>query len=426
MGFTTNSPDIPSSISDHPDIVIVGAGAAGISAGHTLAGKGYDIAILEASNRIGGRVWTDQETFSTPCDMGAHWLHYDSDNFYKNYGERNGFDIYPDNLKVALYNHGQIVENGAELIPELLGLMDQAIQESADTGIDVSMADATENFDHPMSSIARFILGPWTMGKELEKLSVLDYASMKDSIDWYCKEGFGTLVAHYGSKLPVSLDTIVEAIDWRGNDLRISTNRGNIRSKAVIVTVSTGVLASDAIKFNPALPAEKLESFDSISMGCYEHIWLEFSTPIAGLKPDTYILNFTDEPDSTFGASANASGSTLTYFDVGGQIADELSRHSKADRVNFALDRLRSIFGSEIDQTFVKGSASSWATDPLTVGSYASAQPGAFNRRDVLREPIADRIFFAGEACHQTMFASVAGAHLSGGDTAEQLMGIKC
>ncbi len=411
-------------MSNHFDVVIVGAGAAGISATHTLIGQGYDIAVVEASSRIGGRVWTDQETYAIPCDMGAHWLHYGTDNFYKNYGERNGFDIYPDNLNVALYNRGETIENGAELIPELLGLMEQAIEESADTGIDVSLADATENINHPLTSIARYILGPWTMGKELQNLSVLDYASMQDSVDWFCREGFGTLVAHYGSKLPVSLDTTVKTIDWSGKDLRISTNRGDICSKAVIVTVSTGVLASGAIQFNPALSAAKLESFDSISMGNYEHIWLEFSTPIAGLNPDTYVLNLTDEQDSTFGASANASGSTLTYFDVGGRIAKDLSHQSETDRINFALDRLRSVFGSEIDHSFVRGSASSWATDPLTVGSYASAQPGASDRRDVLREPIADRIFFAGEACHQSMFASVAGAHLSGKETADQLSAI--
>lgn len=415
---------MPSNISDHPDVVIVGAGAAGISAAHALNGQGYDIAVVEASGRIGGRVWTDPGTFCIPCDMGAHWLHYGSDNFYKSYGEHNGFDIYPDNLNVALYNRSQIVENGSEVIPEILGLMEQAIEESANTGIDASIAEATENVDHPMSSIARHILGPWTMGKELEDLSVLDYASMEDSEDWFCKETFGTLVAHYGSKLPVSLNTIVKAVDWSGKELRICTNRGEIRSKAVIITVSTGVLASGAITFNPVLSAEKLESFDSISMGHYEHIWLDFSTPVAGLGPDTYILSLTGEPESTFGALANASGSTLTYLDVGGQIAEDLSRCSIADRINFALDRLRLIFGGEIDQSFVKGSASSWITDPFSVGSYASAQPGAFHRRDVLREPIAGRIFFAGEACHQTMFASVAGAHLSGKETAEHLLGI--
>ncbi len=412
-------------MSDHPDVVIVGAGAAGISAAHALIAHGYDFAVVEASGRIGGRVWTDQATYSIPCDMGAHWLHYGSDNFYKGYGERNGFDIYPDNLNVALYNCGQTIEKGTDLIPEVLGLMEQAIEETADTGMDVSLADATKNVNHPLTPIARYILGPWTMGKELDRLSVLDYASMKDSVDWFCREGFGTLVAKYGANLPVSFDTIVKTIDWSGKDLRISTNKGNIRSKAVIVTVSTGVLASDAITFNPSLSAEKLDSFDSISMGNYEHIWLEFSKPIAGLKPDTYVLNLTDEQDFTFGASANASGSTLTYFDVGGQVASELSRRSEADRINFALDRLRSVFGSEIDHSFVKGSASSWATDPLTVGSYASAKPGAFHMRDVLREPIAERIFFAGEACHQTMFASVAGAHLSGKETAEQLLGNK-
>ncbi|MDE0309743.1 MAG: NAD(P)/FAD-dependent oxidoreductase [Acidiferrobacterales bacterium] len=409
---------------DCPDVVIVGAGAAGISAAHALIAQGYEITVLEASSRIGGRVWTDQDTFCIPCDMGAHWLHYGSDNFYKHYGERNGFDIYRDNLNVALYDRGHAVDNGTERIPEILRLMERAIEKSAAAGMDVSLSDATKDVDHPLTSMAGYILGPWTMGKELDRLSVLDYVSMKDSVDWFCREGFGTLVEHYGTGLPVALDTTVSTIDWSGKRLRVSTNKGELRSKAIIVTVSTGVLASGAIAFRPALAAEKQDSFDSISMGNYEHIWLEFSTPIAGLSPDTYVLNLADRQDGTFGASANVSGSALTYFDVGGRLARDLSGLAEADRIDFALDRLRSVFGGEIDQLFVKGSASSWSTDPLTEGSYASARPGAFHLRDVLREPVADRIFFAGEACHQTMFASVAGAHLSGRETAQRVSGI--
>ena len=406
--------------SSHFDIVIVGAGAAGISAAHTLLAKGYKIAVVEASGRIGGRVWTDPSSYSIPCDVGAHWLHYGSENFYKDYGESNGFDIYPDARNLAVYDKEVTVEEGPDLIIKGLELMERAIEESVCAGIDMSLADATANVDHPMHSVAGYILGPWTMGKELEHLSLLDYAELEESTDWFCRQGFGTLVAHYGSTLPVSLNTTVTEIDWSGNSLKIVTDNGTIESKAVILTVSTGVLASDAITFKPTLPTRKVESFNSISMGHYEHIWLEFSAPIADSTPDVYIVGLADENDSMFSAFANASGSRLTYFDIGGDVAEQMSRSSQTDRIDFALGRLRSIFGNEIDRTFVKGSASSWATDPLTRGSYATARPGAFPMREALREPIADRIFFAGEACHRTMYASVAGAHLSGQEAAEQ------
>lgn len=404
----------------HFDIVIVGAGAAGISAAHTLLAKGYEIAVVEASGRIGGRVWTDPSSFCIPCDVGAHWLHYGSENFYKEYGESNGFNIYPDARNLAVYDKDVIVKEGPGLIIEGLELMERAIEESVGAGLDMSLADATANVDHPMHSVAGYILGPWTMGKELDHLSLLDYAELEESTDWFCRQGFGTLVAHYGSTLPVSLNTTVTAIDWSGNNLKIATDKGTIRSKAVILTVSTGVLASGVITFKPALPTRKVESFDAISMGHYEHIWLEFAVPIADSTPDVYIVGLADENDSMFSAFANASGSHLTYFDIGGDAAEQMSRTSQTDRVDFALSQLRSIFGSEIDRTLVRGSASSWATDPLTIGSYATAQPGAYPMRETLREPIADKIFFAGEACHRTMYASVAGAHLSGKEAAEQ------
>ena len=404
------------------DVVIVGAGAAGIATAHRLLSQGYKIAIVEAADRIGGRVWTDTSTYSMPCDVGAHWLHYGLNNFYLEYGKGNGFDIYPDARNFKVYSENSLVKDGREQIVEAMELIEQAIEESALPGVDISLAEATDAIDHPMFPAASYILGPWLMAKELKHLSVPDYMSSNESFDWFCREGFGTLVAHYGAALPVSLNTAVVEIDWSGRDLKVKTTDGTIRSRVVVLTVSTGVLASGAISFKPHLPAQKQESFDCISMGHYEHIWLEFSEPIGLAEPDTYVTNLGNGSDTLFSAFTNAAGSGLTYFDVGGEIALELTQLEQTERVNFALDKLRSVFGSEIDRKFIKGSASSWANDPLTRGSYATAKPGCFHMREVLRETIADRIFFAGEACHPNRYASVAGAHQSADEVADQII----
>ena len=89
-------------MNSHPDVVVVGAGAAGISAAHKLIQLGLSVTVVEAANRIGGRCWTDIKTFGIPYDVGAHWLHYDSVNFYLEYGKQNGFAIYPDIKKFHL------------------------------------------------------------------------------------------------------------------------------------------------------------------------------------------------------------------------------------------------------------------------------------------------------------------------------------
>ena len=354
--------------------------------------------------------------------MGAHWLHYGDHNFYKQYGEQQGFSVYQDPREVFLDRENIGVEQNMDSLTEALDELEQAIAIAAESGIENSLAGATANMSHLMSPIAKFIVGPWSMGKELDELSLLDYASLEGTTDYFCKEGFGSLVAHHGSSLPVSLNTTVSEIDHSGSEIIVHTNNGALRTKAVILTVSTGVLAAGDIRFIPELPLRKVESFNSISMGTYEHIWLQFSTPIANAKPDVYLLTFDDSHNCKVSACANVSGSSLTYFDVGGNTAKALTNLAEEDKVNFALDRLRSDFGNDISRTFVKGAASSWATNPLTQGAYASASPGAYAMRKVLREPVDDKVFFAGEACHPTMWASVAGAHLSGHDVALEVM----
>ena len=153
-------------------------------------------------------------------------------------------------------------------------------------------------------------------------------------------------------------------------------------------------------------------------MGNYEHVCLLFSDDGLQTKPDTYILKSVDESGMNFGALANASGSGLAYFDIGGKTVLDLMNENEETRVNLALEEIKNIFGNRIEQSFVKGVASSWRSNSYTQGAYASAELGASTMREFLRESIADKVFFAGEACHRTMWASVAGAHQSGQEVA--------
>ena len=77
------------------DVVVVGAGAAGLSAARTLTEKGHSVAVLEARSRIGGRAFTESNTFGVPYDHGCHWLHDESSNPWVKYGQDHGFDLYP-------------------------------------------------------------------------------------------------------------------------------------------------------------------------------------------------------------------------------------------------------------------------------------------------------------------------------------------
>ncbi len=403
----------------HTDVVVVGAGAAGISAAYTLIGKGLDIIVVEAAERIGGRCWTDLETFGVPYDVGAHWLHYGDRNFFLSYGKDNGFDLYPDARNFSLYKQNQRQPNGLSTIQQSHDEYWSAIQQAIDSNQDISVADATASLSS--ERVSDFIYGPWIMGKEIHEFSVFEYSGPLGDSDWFCRQGFGTIVAHYGVTLPVSLKTEVNAIDWSGDGVKVKTNQGTIGARAVIVTVSIGVLSGDRIQFSPNLPIAKQEAFNAVSMGCYEHVVLQFIENSCFRQPDTYIISMPNNSREGFGALANICNSGLTFCDIGGNLARELIALGEEACIDYALGELVTIFGSSIKKNFIRGAASAWLENPYTLGSYASAEPGAFQMRATLNEPVGERIFFAGEACHSSMWATVAGAFASGQEVANKV-----
>ncbi len=409
-----------------PDVVVVGAGAAGLAATRTLLESGVTVVLVEASTRIGGRAYTDHETFGIPYDRGAYWLHHGSQNPFVKYGKTNGFDIYPAPENYRLYSHsGQAV--GPHELDEFWNSHNQiikAISKAGKANLDVAASEVIHHITGRWVHTAKLFEGPWSMAKDFEDFSTVDWWNSEDGVDNFCKDGYGTLVTHYGRGVNALLQTPVTRINWGGNGIKLQTTKGELKPKAVIITVSTGVLASGSIEFSPALPLEKRESFESISMGTYERVALHFSRDVVGMGADGYLLFEVGSDQKGFATLTNASDSGLMYCDIGGNWARELQRESEVARINYALDRFKLMFGNAVARDFLHGATSAWAVDPLTRGSYASANPGQYAMRKILRQPVADRVFFAGEACHQSMWGTVHGAHLSGVATARSLLKI--
>ena len=406
----------------NPDVIVIGAGAAGLAAAKTLMGHGLEVAVIEAADRIGGRVITDTDTFGVPYDVGAHWLHNGEDNPYKTYAEKTGVAVRKAREEYRVFAEGREVGN-LEMVKfwRTWEKIEQAMTRAAEQGLDISAAEAVAKVKGDWADTIAWAIGPWSAAKDMADFSVLDWWSSLDGEDWYCSGGFGTLVARYGANVPVALNTAATRIDWQGNGVVVETDQGTLRAKAVVVTVSTGVLAAGGIAFTPTLSAEKRASFEGISMGLYNHIVLQFREDVFGMGADGYLLNQIGDDGKGFGTLTNAGGHGLAYCDVGGSWARELEREPEAGQVDYAVSELRKLLGSDIDRAFIKGAATSWGQNPLVRGSYASAAPGAYALREVLREPVGERIFFAGEACHPDQWSTVAGAHLSGVATANDV-----
>ena len=415
--------------SSNPDIVVIGAGAAGLATTNYLTQKGKSVICIEADNRIGGRAYTDNSIFGVPYDLGAHWIESSTKNPYKIYGEKNKneFNVYPEGEeKYAFY------EEDKRLIwpedKEVWKVYEAAEATIAETRKDIAPIEVVENKTSEYYDTAHLIIGPFDMAKDFSHYSCKDYnnAEWGPGLDWHCEQGYGSLVAHRWKDIPVELNTEAKEIKWDGQGVKVETNNGTISAEACVVTVSTGILNSRKIKFTPDLSPEKYESFSGISMGIYNHIALQFKKNFFDVKEkDSYLyykIKSQNAPSPRgFCGFLNASGSNLSYFDTGGEFARELEQEGEQASIDFVLGELRTIFGSKVDKNLIKGHATKWASNPLTLGSYASAEPGKAHLREVLRQSVGDRIFFAGEATAKD-WASVEGAHNSGETAAKEIL----
>jgi len=411
---------------NNPDVVIIGAGAAGLGAARTLSDLGISFLVIEAQSRTGGRAYTDHHTFGVPYDMGCHWFHFGKINPWIEYGKKNGFtvDRVPEDYglfvgkKTATKKEYTAYELAYDRIKDEIGWI--ATKSSTP---DISPGEAIKLNDK-WRKLTAYMLGPLNMGKEFNNLSCKDCWEFFGDDNYFCKQGYGALVAHYGRKVPVQLATPAQHINWQGPDVKTETSEGTISSKAVILTVSTGVLAADKIKFTPALPVKKQESFQYISMGTYNHAALQFSKDFFDLGPDRYVDYVNESGTEAGGMLTNIGGTNLTFVYSGGNLGRELELAGVKAGVDWGLNEVVKIYGSDVKKYFVKGNFTRWGEHPWTLGSYASAKPGYYHMRKELRKPIADKVFFAGEATHPQQWATCGGALLSGIDAANAVAGV--
>lgn len=419
------------SFATNPDVIVIGAGAAGLAATEYLLKKGKSVICIEANNRIGGRCYTDNDFFGVPYDMGAHWITNNKTNPYVQYGQEKNienFNLYEDKEFENVY-----VGNKKLISPEDKPLWDQYNSILEDIGKarnkDIAPSEAISNKSSEWYDTAHLIIGAYDMAKDFNHFSCMDWWNYfePETKSWFCTEGYGTLVKHRWRNVPVQLNTTAKKIRWGGQGVKVETNKGTISSNTCILTVSTGVLASEKIQFIPDLPKEKYDSYSGISMGFYNHIALQFKKDFFPHHKDGYIYYKLKNNNSTFprgvAGLTNLSGSNLSYFDTGGEFARELEIAGKEASIDFVLNELKSIFGSKIDKYLIKAHATSWGSNSFTLGSYASAEPGSFHLRKILRQSVGDRIFTAGEATANE-WATVAGATRSGLRAAKEVIKI--
>jgi monoamine oxidase len=401
------------------DIVVIGAGAAGIAAARRVMAANRRVIVVEAAAQIGGRCLTDAATFDAPFDRGARWMHNPDTNPMIRLARSAGFEVYPapPGQKIRIGRRNTRAGETEEFLAAMVRA-NRAIDDASRGKADVSCASALPRDLGDWAGTAEFVLGANATGKDLKEISAIDRARAPDrsNAPIACRQGLGALIARLGEQVPLALSTPASRISWSGRDVTVETPAGKIIARAAIVTVSSNVLAAGNIKFTPDIP-KRQDAAAKLSLGSYDHIVLQLPGNPLGLGRDDIII---EQSNSTRTALlfANMGSSSLCSIDVAGSFGRDLSSQGEPAMVAFAVEWLTKLFGSDAVAAVKKSSATRWNAAPFALGAMSVAAPGSQPSRKILTEPTG-ALFFAGEATHETLWGTVDGAWESGERAAE-------
>lgn len=406
-------------MSDVYDVVVVGCGAAGLAALERLSAAAPDLRILglEARDRIGGRAHTVVRE-GLPLDLGCGWLHSADRNPFVELAR--GFGVQVDDSEAAWTKQSA----GLEFPPE-----EQKAFFAAFDAFEARVAAAGREPDRPAGELLEpggrwnpliDAISSWYNGAEYDRISVHDYLAYEDDeVNWRLPSGYGALVARVAEGLPVRLGAPVTRIDRSGPILRLDTPEGEVRAQAIVLAVPTPILAEERLRFDPPLPA-KTEAAADLPLGLANKAVLGLAEPEA-LPAEGHWFGRTDRTD-TGSHYLRPFGRPYVETFFGGRCADALELEGPGAATDFAIEEMANLVGTRFRKRATGLAETRWRAEPWSGGGYSYARQGRHAARAELVEPVEDRIFFAGEAAHSTLYSTCHGARLTGLRAADEIL----
>jgi len=405
-------------MSSQADVIIIGAGAAGLSAAQEFARLGISYELVEGSHRIGGRAYSEEIAPGVWFDLGCSYLHQGDTNPFVAIADELGVVIGKDKGDLFDDHNRKLYKNGVPLSADerqaYFTYFEQcyaAIEAAAKRGEDVAIADLVDleheftlSYLHSMAELNAV---------DLDETSAVDFNSAEGGPDIPVLKGYGNLVAAWGGDVPVALNTRVERIDWSGREVAVETSQGGLRAQAALTTVSTGILAAGDINFAPGLPDWKMEAILGLPTGTENKICLHFDSDVFGPEGRGFHNTWNDAGEAC-GFEASVMGQNTAIAFTGGRFAIWLEKQGQQAGHDFAVDRVAEAFGNDIRKHVTRSIVTAWNTEPWTRGSYSCALPGQAHQRQQLARPLDEKLFFAGEATTVGDQACCHGAFRSG------------
>jgi monoamine oxidase len=393
------------------DVAIIGGGAAGIGAARQLAASAHSTLMLEATSRLGGRAWTNQ-IGGHPLDLGCGWLHSGDRNSWTRIAEEAGLAVDRRPAKWGVqHRHLGFSPREQKEAGEAFDAWFERLSVAPPPSDRASDAlPSAGEWNGYLEAISGFI-----SGAPLNRISVADYLaydSASTGVNWRAPQGYGDLiVASVPSRTALRLSTPVEAIALEPRGVVIKTPRGDVHAKTAILTVSTAVLAGDAIKLPKALDPW-LDAASGLPLGRNEKLYLE----VVGESPfaaETHVLGDPRDPRTAAYSIRPFSRPVIECF-FGAEGAQMIEERGLTAGFDYAIEQLAALFGAEARRSLRPLIASSWSRATRIGGAYSYALPGHATARLQLARPFEERLFFAGEATSVQDFSTAHGAHDSG------------
>jgi len=428
-------------------VIVIGAGLAGLAAAQRLQEQGHHVTVLEGRDRLGGRTWTSQAWPDLPLDLGAGWIHGLDGNPITALARRSGARLATTSLDNSLVYgpNGQPLDESQQAQLDVLSdrLVAMVATAAEQAGNDLSLQDlVARSFpDHNLAKgqgdqLAYLINSLYEQehGASAGRLSArwLDADQAYGGSDALLVPGYSAVVQALAQGLTIQTGQRVTQVHWDG-----ATAQGGVKvmcgaragesspvhqADRVVITVPLGVLKAGSLQFEPPLPAAKQDAISRIGMGTLNKCCLRFARPFWPASVDWFgqIAAKAGEWGEWVSLSGPLRQPVLIGFQAG-QNAETLEAWSDQRLVASAMASLRRLYGPGIpDPTGVQ--VSRWRSDPFCLGSYSfNAAGGTPSLRDALAQPLAQRLFFAGEATNTSAFGTTHGAYLSGLRAAAQL-----
>jgi monoamine oxidase len=416
------------------DIIIIGAGAAGLMAALKLSAKNKNVIVLEARDRIGGRVNTVENSSNTKnVELGAEFIHGDLP-VTLNLLEEAGIKFSPAGGNMVTYKDGRFTKDD-----HFIEGWDMLIQKLKELKEDMTLYEFLQQYFNEgkyealRDSIIRFVSGYDTADQYRASCFALlkEWQNEDDDAQHRIDSGYCSLMDYMAAKITtwdgqIHLDSIVKEIDWKPGDVKVITDKGTLYSaEKLVIALPLGVLQTAkkekaSVSFHPAIK-EQNRAINDIGFGAIIKVLLEFDTPFweqhdDNLKDVGFL--FSNEMIPTWWTQAPAHSPLLTGW-LGGPAAAAKKGMTEEELLHAALISLGNIFKMDTDELKSRLKAShavNWTADAFTLGSYSYDTVPSAKAKAVLNKPVEDTLFFTGEYLYDGPAMGTVEAALSSGE----------